>query len=860
MTFWKKSLQLNALGASDPKNIHKILGLQSSTIVAWYAGYTSSGDLLDIMGDAAKTLADAGSPPVVRSAIRGADGNRIQAFNYATSGKRHSLAHAAWMNIFSTSFTMTYVARSNAESQCFGHFSTTPGSGGGIKFGSIREITFWKADGTADGSNVLGTDVRSDGEYHILHLRRTGNVVILYIDGVAGTPRTMTTGGADCSATMYLGSSQGSADFNGEIVYTRFNNTYLTDAQIAREVSLWQGLGVGSTWQASPTFSRGSTAYQTYSDGSLALRASNTPRIGSGGGVLIEELRENKCLYSNDLTNATWVKLDGAADTISANGSTDDTGNAVMDGVVGFTNDVAHGVTQDITLTAATWAFRLKAKAGNKGWVYFADNTVANATGYVNLSTGALGTIGAGFSGVTAELKANSTVLIKGKVTGTVATHTWQFGPAHADTDNDFAGDGLTVNAWFSGFQVELGDFSTSQIDTTSAAVTRSADNLTVLPYRLRNTLKDVISTVPTMWLDFTQDPSGSTIMDNSGAYTLTKTGQPKHYKDSILGDYHAFDGANDLWVIPHASFGNPAGDFSYSAVVIPSTILSTGVIAGKWKSVGNQLGWILYRDGANAIFRVSHDGSTATSLTKSTVFSANKPALVTATYSTTTGLSLYVDAMTVATQADTGVAYASTSDFVVGADGTGSTKFAGGMQFHAYYNGTALSQANHDAMYAALKQDGILPTEISHSSHYTKLRITGAYKHIGLATAPSASIFGIGGGSGTVGLSTGVVEMFTSSTYLIVYTYCNGVNIARYMSAADVTHNMWNTFDVMFDFANLANSSGLVNGAAMMLTPSMEGTDKHISFLDTAIRWGQNYFGTISGNCEIKDLKFMVA
>ena len=857
MTNWKRVLSLGLTGPSNSG----LKALNRTATVAHYDGAVdSAGDLVDLSGKA-HTLADGGSPSNSVSPCQMQDGNRWVGRALDGTNDIYSVAHHADFNAFSTSFTATWcgtITNATAAGVLFQHSgSANDGLVVGIDAsGTVIKATF---RGAAGITSVVSSPTVTFGKQFTYQLVRSGNVCKAGLDGVFGTPVVCTSKGLDASATFYIGSDS-SLFTVGSFNYFRLEKAEaLSDSRLAYEQQILSGIAAGSTWGASMDYARAGTAYQTYSDGTMSLRPSGMPRVGDG--VLIEGAGTNLFLQSSVLDNASWTKL--GTDTISANGMADETGVAVMDGVVGSASDAAHGVTQAVTLTAANYSFRFKARIGNKGWAYFADNTVANATGYVNVTLGTLGTIGAGFSNVKVTPKANGTMLVTGTVLGTAAAHTWQFGPAHADGDNDFAGDAATVNAWFSGFQCEPGSFATSQIDTTTATASRIADDLSVPPYNLRNTLVDILSPYYTLgyflheWLDFSQDPSGASFLDQSGNHTFTKVGQPKRYQSATYGYYHKFDGVNDYYTSPFTEGVNN----SFVMVVTPDTITGTHMLACNGDGTTVNQGWILYQDGSSVVLQMHLNGFPGGdfTVTKTNALVANKPALITAVMDIMTGIYVYVDALTPAYTAVGGlVEHSNDQSLHLGANRTGGDKFAGKMHFFAYVDFYALAQADHDRMYAALKVPGILPTEIAHSTHYTKVRLKGSYIcPTASYTGPLLEISGITVAGGTTDSNTNRIVVSAATTTLRASFYANGEDTERFATYT-VAHNKWNDFEVLFDVGNLANSWGKVNSATanMTLDPgTMTGADKHFSALDTKFRIGQDYLGTTFATCSVKNV-----
>jgi hypothetical protein len=203
-------------------------------------------------------------------------------------------------------------------------------------------------------------------------------------------------------------------------------------------------------------------------------------------GFLVEAQSTNLLLRSQEFDNVAWTKVD-AGDVVTANATTALDDLATADALVGDATDGGHGWTQAPTLTATTYTLSVWALAGSKTFLYLSDDTVANATGYVNLATCVAGTAGAGatvfadpwpydsdFDGDQDLLWCRASITF----TGTAAAHTLRIEAADADGDHSTVGNGVAtmITTWQA--QVEAQRLPTSAIQTTSATATRNADDL----------------------------------------------------------------------------------------------------------------------------------------------------------------------------------------------------------------------------------------------------------------------------------------------------------------------------------------------------------------------------------------------
>ena len=203
-------------------------------------------------------------------------------------------------------------------------------------------------------------------------------------------------------------------------------------------------------------------------------------RQDSGGvnvrGYLPETQAENLFPYSEAFAN--WDLIE-AGTVVVDNAEVCPDGRTVMASIAGDSDDEQHGIEDVVTLTADTYAYSGFSKPGDKGWIYVNNSTVANCDCYFDVTNGVEGTAGAGCVGyIEPNPWLNDSYRWCIVFTGTAAAHTLQVSPAVADGDNDFVGDGSTVNTYVWGAQCELGDYMTSPIITAGATATRLKDNL----------------------------------------------------------------------------------------------------------------------------------------------------------------------------------------------------------------------------------------------------------------------------------------------------------------------------------------------------------------------------------------------
>ena len=224
------------------------------------------------------------------------------------------------------------------------------------------------------------------------------------------------------------------------------------------------------------------------SNGNWTTFGVNTPRI-TNLGLLVEESRTNLVLQSAALaggwaTNQTTIVLG----QVSPDGGTNAV--SITDNSTGGTPHYFYGSSSGITTVAGTtYAFSAFFKAGTGG---FAGISFANggfASGFyacANLQTGAITT--SGLFGAGTLISASAQLYPNGWVRITAVGTPGSTGPtfpilsviqnAAGTPLTNYAGTGSTILAWQP--QAEAGAVTTSPIRTTSAAVTRAADVVTL--------------------------------------------------------------------------------------------------------------------------------------------------------------------------------------------------------------------------------------------------------------------------------------------------------------------------------------------------------------------------------------------
>jgi len=195
-------------------------------------------------------------------------------------------------------------------------------------------------------------------------------------------------------------------------------------------------------------------------------------------GYLPEPQTTNLITESEDFE--AWTKLN-AGDVVANDAAVCPDGRTAAASIVADATDTQHGVSIVATLTNTTYTFSNYFSPGEEDWVKLEDTTVADCWCYFNLATGAVGSSGAGATGYTRGPflgDAEDAYCCGITLMGTAAAHTLRAISAHADGDDDYAGDGVSVYLCMWGAQVEANDYMTSPIITDGATATRLKDQL----------------------------------------------------------------------------------------------------------------------------------------------------------------------------------------------------------------------------------------------------------------------------------------------------------------------------------------------------------------------------------------------
>ena len=224
------------------------------------------------------------------------------------------------------------------------------------------------------------------------------------------------------------------------------------------------------------TVSRNTDATYVDKNGVIQTAPPNVARIdytdGGCGALLVEPQSTNLVTYSEDFSNAIWLK---SGVTVTPNSIISPNGNLTADKIVETTDNVLYGVYRNIPSTG-TYTHSIFAKAGERTWMRMNLISGADSNIWFDLTNGVVGSNPNGF---TYEIINYGNGWFKYSVTRiNAATSFTTFIPSTGDGDTTYTGDG-TSGIYIFGASLKVNTDYSSYIPTQGSTVTRLADVVT---------------------------------------------------------------------------------------------------------------------------------------------------------------------------------------------------------------------------------------------------------------------------------------------------------------------------------------------------------------------------------------------
>ena len=213
-------------------------------------------------------------------------------------------------------------------------------------------------------------------------------------------------------------------------------------------------------------------ALQTAASG--VARFDCNPTTSESLGLLIEEQRTNLLTYSDDFSNAYWVKTRAI---VTSNIAIAPDGTLTGDKLSADTSSATtHRLNGTGTLSATGYTTSIYAKKAEFNYLSILLNSIANSATWFDLNLGTVSTLG---SSVTATITNVGNGWYRCSITGTSTAGTGDVTIYPADTNgsaNTTIANGYSgIYIW--GAQLEAGSFATSYIPTVASQVTRVPDD-----------------------------------------------------------------------------------------------------------------------------------------------------------------------------------------------------------------------------------------------------------------------------------------------------------------------------------------------------------------------------------------------
>jgi hypothetical protein len=370
--------------------------------------------------------------------------------------------------------------------------------------GSAGRVNLYLRHDSTERAVGPATSVTLNDRNHYIYFADRSGSARCYLNGVSVATTNIsalvaqTLGGGRWQFTGHRtpGANACGADISHLAIWTGQDwlDTHEQDAlameRFQRACGIWPELAAGTAAPLAATRASSATLEKLDSNGNAILVPVGTNWLRtesfkdennvSRTGLLLEEASTNLVLYSQDFSQADWVKSFLTLSSIPLVRM----GNNFTGLIPSSDNDV-HAIHQVITVTAASvYTFSFYICAGYSNQVAFLmRNSVSNIEVLIlfdNLDTVLTHEISYGSltKDLLVENKGNGVFRVSGSVVSSDTALLPTFYAVNPAGDVSFAGDGATVYTYIFGLQLENKSFRTSYIPTTTAAVSRSADIL----------------------------------------------------------------------------------------------------------------------------------------------------------------------------------------------------------------------------------------------------------------------------------------------------------------------------------------------------------------------------------------------
>ncbi len=452
------------------------------------------GETLPVVGSGAAVAPDLTAPGL------GANDYAVQ-FTNAANGKHFRAAAGSFADITTEDITGEMVFKTDTSvastSAIFSKRLTTPFNGY-VAFLNASLQLIVTLDAGAVHANTISAALTGDTWYHAIWFADKSGSCQIYINGVASGAAVDISGVGDITnAQKFEIGQQSSASYESGVslayvgLWKGTLNSHTQTALAAERFHQWAGTyPTTATGTYAPTAAtRASSAYlnkynTTSSQKEMVYVGAGCPRScyeidGSATknyGILLEPEDENELTYSNDFTDAAWVKTRCAMSVATTEGPDPYT---TAKGIVGTAVDNTHYLLQNVG-GGAQDIFSVYAKPGDRDWVLMTISIDPQDYAYFDVANGVVGTVGTNVTSTRIDGPYNNGFYRCSMTYAGAGAHTHAIAPCDADADNTYNPDGSSVNLWiYEANHTDKGfDMETSSIDTVAAAATRVTDVL----------------------------------------------------------------------------------------------------------------------------------------------------------------------------------------------------------------------------------------------------------------------------------------------------------------------------------------------------------------------------------------------